>query len=76
MSYHGAVQSVFRHDTAPSPRLLRLSPLRSAVLEPYLESIHYIYSFVAIASNVLGETCNFFSSMQMVSSLIKVIEKQ
>ena len=36
VSYHGAVQSVLCHYRGTAPRLLRLTPLGAAVLEPHL----------------------------------------
>jgi len=38
MSDHGAVQTVLSHDARLAPRLLRLAPLGSSVLEPNLQS--------------------------------------
>ena len=36
MSDHGTVQSILRHDAAPSPGLLGLPPLGATILEPHL----------------------------------------
>jgi len=36
VSHHGAVQPVLSHDARLAPRLLRLAPLGSSVLEPHL----------------------------------------